>query len=275
MRLRLNLRPLERDCRLPINYQYPVSAWIYKILEAASHDYASQLHNGGYRADSGRHMKLFVFSRLEIARMHPEGRFLIAEDDSPCVLDLASPMLDFIENFVAGLFTNRQMEIGNKYTVARLQVACVEQLPLPDFAELVAASAGSEMPFSALSPLNVSVPRSEPGRPSLYLRPDDPDFSEAIRRNLVHKFTAAYGTKPTDDSLVFSWDTAYIAKRGGYDKISKLIWIKEGDRQRESKIKGFIAPFYLAGSPELMHCAYECGIGGQNSLGFGMIELAR
>ena len=47
-------------------------------------------------------------------------------------------------------------------------------------------------------------------------------------------------------SVTFAWDEAYIAKRGGYDKISKLIAIKEGQADRETKVKGFIARFTSA-----------------------------
>lgn len=270
MRLRLTMRPLERESRIPINYQYPLSAAIYKILAAASPMYATQLHDGGYVSPTGQLMKLFVFSRMEIARMRHEGRILIAEDFSPCAIYLASPMFDFIENFVAGLFERKELVLGNAYTVARFQVETVEQIPAPDFEGLL--DTASELHCLSLSPINIGVQRQ--GRPSLYLDPDHPGFPEAIRQNLLHKFTTAYGAMPHDGQLTFRWDDEYIERRGGYKRISKLIWIKEGEAGHETKVKGFVAPFYLGGDPELIHCAYECGLGDKNSLGFGMIEYA-
>ncbi|MFQ6116059.1 MAG: CRISPR-associated endoribonuclease Cas6, partial [bacterium] len=64
MRIKLSLRPKGKTTQIPINYQYPLSAAIYKILQQASPAYAEFLHDKGYPAPSGRLMKLFTFSRL-------------------------------------------------------------------------------------------------------------------------------------------------------------------------------------------------------------------
>ncbi len=49
---------------LPLNYQYPLSAWIYKVLENGDHDFSKFLHEHGYRHDSNKAFKLFTFSNL-------------------------------------------------------------------------------------------------------------------------------------------------------------------------------------------------------------------
>ena len=51
---------------LPINYQYEQSAAIYKILSGADEAYASWLHDNGFRLESGKTFKLFVYSRFKI-----------------------------------------------------------------------------------------------------------------------------------------------------------------------------------------------------------------
>ena len=52
--------------KLPINYQYEQSAAIYKILSGADEAYASWLHDNGFRLESGKTFKLFVYSRFKI-----------------------------------------------------------------------------------------------------------------------------------------------------------------------------------------------------------------
>ena len=47
---------------LPINYQYPLSAAIYRIISKGDKEYANLLHEKGY----GKGFKLFTFSQLNV-----------------------------------------------------------------------------------------------------------------------------------------------------------------------------------------------------------------
>jgi len=272
MRIKLTLTPLERETLLPINYQYPLSGAIYKVLFNASPEYASWLHNGGYTSPDGRPMKLFVFSRLHIPGVEQRGITLVAKDFVQCTLFVSSPILeDFVGNFVVGLFERQEMAIGNKYAVGRFRVGSVETLPSPQFQGGPEGALSAK--FRCLSPIVVSTMEEYKGKLSVYyLRPGDSRMGEAIRRNLLGKFEIVGRKRPKDESLEFKLDEEYIERRGGPEKTTKLIWIREGDGERETKVKAFIAPFELAGSVELIKIAYECGIGEKNSLGFGMIE---
>jgi len=131
----------------------------------------------------------------------------------------------------------------------------------------------TNMKFNCLSPITVSAKHEHRGKEATYyIRPGDPQLGAAIRKNLAQKFQTIYQQTPDDDQLTFSLDEDYIQRKGGYDRISKLITIKEGE-EAETQIKCFIAPFALQGSIELMRVAYECGIGEKTSQGFGMIEV--
>ncbi len=61
--------------RLPFNYQYELSAVIYKILANADQAFAEWLHDNGFVADK-KIFKLFSFSRLQIPQYHTDGIFL-------------------------------------------------------------------------------------------------------------------------------------------------------------------------------------------------------
>lgn len=52
---------------LPFNYQYYISAWIYKVIGSADKDFADFLHNEGFR-DGNKKFKLFNFSPLNFRK---------------------------------------------------------------------------------------------------------------------------------------------------------------------------------------------------------------
>lgn len=61
--LTLNIDKRLHNSLLPLNYQYECSALIYKILFNANQDYATWLHQNGFKADK-KQFKLFTFSRF-------------------------------------------------------------------------------------------------------------------------------------------------------------------------------------------------------------------
>lgn len=266
MRIKLTIQPIEQKCAIPINYQYPISAAIYQILNNASPEYAEFLHEKGYISPNGKPLKLFTFSRIWCPTIKRIAATLVIKNRSNCYFQIASPMLeDFVQNFVIGLFQQQQIEIGGPAAVGKFIVNQVETLAEPEFT--------SETKFVCLAPIVASAKHEHRGKEtSYYIRPDDPQLGEAIRKNLVQKFQTIYHHAPNDEKLVLIFDENYLQRKGGYDKISKLITIKEGD-EAETQIKCFIAPFTLNGSVELIRAAYDCGIGEKNSLGFGMIEV--
>lgn len=273
MRLELTLIPLEKHCTIPINYQYPLSGAIYRILSNASPEYAEWLHNHGYMTPSGKPIKMFVFSKLDLSKATVNGNTLTCEDSKPCKLRLSSPMIEnFMENFVMGAFAKQEITIANHDTKGRFLIQDIVNLPEPKFQQNLDGSLPT-IKFLCLSPIVVSNYGSKEDEKQIqhYIRPDEPEFPEAIRKNLIQKFITVYKTPPQNQEMSFSWEKTYIQRKGGYNKISKLITICEGD-PCETKVKAFMAPFYLSGSAELIHIAYECGIGEKNSMGFGMIK---
>ncbi len=67
MKFKLLLRCTQPQNTIPLNYQYPLSAAIYKILNRADAAYAQFLHDTGYRkTDSLKSFKLFTFSDLNV-----------------------------------------------------------------------------------------------------------------------------------------------------------------------------------------------------------------
>lgn len=268
IRIKLNLRPIEKNTVVPINYQYPLSAAIYKILSGGSTEYSQWLHNNGYLSPTHKPLKLFVFSKLFVARKNRsiQNNSMKIYNFPMCSLYISSPMLeDFIQNFVVGLFSDQKIEIGGKHSVGRFNIEQVETIPIPDFNETQL--------FTCMSPMTISTAKEDPNdHYEHYIRPSEDNFSEALRKNLIAKYRTIHKKEPSNDNLEFKIDAEYFHRKGGDEGISKLITIKEGAPE-ETQVKAFETPFSLTGSKELKTVAYECGIGQRNSMGFGMVEV--
>jgi len=265
MRIKLLFRVEDRVTRIPINYQYPLSAAIYKILSTSSSEYSDFLHNQGYLGADGKLRKLFTFSRLNIRpRARLERGILVLQRHHSIELIVASPMLkDFIQHFVIGLFQSQRFEIANMKTKGMLHVESVEACAEPDFA--------SVMKFKALSPIVLTATVEMGGElKKHYYRPQEQGLSEAVCQSLIKKYETSTGYLPADTSLHFEVDKDYVARRGGPEKVMTLVKLKEG-RPDQTNVKGFLAPFTMSGSTELIKTAWETGVGDKCTMGFGCV----
>ena len=252
MRVKLTLMATGSKATLPLNYNHAVAALIYRTLGNVSEEFAAMLHDEGFKAER-RSFKLFTFSRLFANRSRVVGDRLMLE--SPLVtLLVSSPVVDFVEHFVSGLFQSDVFNIaGAEFTLAK-----AETIAIPEFSE--------RMAFRALAPITESV-RDEQNRVR-YLGLED-DWSEIVKRNLVRKYIALQGREPSDSRLHWEWDAVYITEQAKRNRRpSVLIEVSEG-----IKVRGWLVPFAVEGSKELIEIGYEAGFGKSNAMGFGMAEV--
>lgn len=273
MRLHLVLRPLSQRCSVTLNYSYYLSTAIYRWIDASSPEYARFLHDQGFHVDGSlKRFKHFCFSQLVVTnRTIAGGRLQIL---SPTVdWYVAMPVEASLQHLVVGMFDKREFFIEREEN--RFVVEQVETLPDPKWER--------RMTFRMLSPLTVSTIHERNGRllPE-YLLPGDKRIGDLLRQNILNKYRSLYGAEPkasfdSDSSMMKDafnciLDEKFIAHRGGHEKISKLITIKQG-REDETKVRGFMCPLTIEGSPALIALAYESGLGEKNSIGFGMLEV--
>ena len=69
MRILLNLQSNTKRKFIPMNYQYYISAWIYKVLKEADSEYATFLHNQGYGKNESHLYKLFFYFNTKLLFM--------------------------------------------------------------------------------------------------------------------------------------------------------------------------------------------------------------
>ena len=236
---------------LPINYNYTLAGVIYRFLAESNPEYASFLHEEGYRAAEKR-LKLFTFSQLMAERRRVTGDTI--HFGSTLMWYVSSPVEQFLSHFADTLLTEGRLSLGQH----QLQIQDVTVPRIPHFR--------SEMYFRCLSPITMSTKRQRDGQEVMhYCLPDDPAFSQLICQNLIRKHEAIHSRVPHDDTLTFTFDQSYIDRRRG--RVTRLIDYKG------IKIRGIMCPFRVTGSPALIQIGYECGFGDKNSAGFGMVEI--
>ena len=256
--LRVNGNVLGR--KLPLNYQYELSAAVYRILSCKDRDFASWLHENGFQTGKGKTFKLFVFSRL-----FPERYRIIPQTNQIELLsDRVEWQIGFLpekstQQFIEAVFQNCVFEVGNRQSAVQFEMCGLQLLPSPDFSET--------MTFDTLSPVSVS-------QKDELLRDCYPQTCEEFKtaswvkermlHNLVDKFEAFNG-RPFEGERFFDFETTTDPK-------SSLVTIKAGTPQ-ETKVRGFMCQLALHCPKELMRIAYECGLGEGNGQGFGCLRV--
>jgi CRISPR-associated endoribonuclease Cas6 len=254
MRIKLTLSSARLNSKIPINYQYELSSWIYKILNEGDPAFAQFLHEKGY-LDEKKRFKLFCFSNLQIAKYSREQDRLVI-NTNPVKLIISFYPIEALEPFVVGLFKNQEFSIGDKISKANFMVNAVEKLKEPEFKQ--------QMSFRLISPIHVI--RKNPFDPTKtdHLDPEHKDFATNLFENLISKYKAYHGAA---DFNVSEFKLNILS-----EPRSKAIHIKQGSRQ-ETILKSYLFDFKIIANPALIRIGYYAGFGKENSQGFGFAEL--
>lgn len=250
----LQLTKNERENILPLNYQYELSSWIYKVLNEGDPVFSKWLHTNGYKSGD-KPFKLFTFSRLFIEKYNIKGdRLAILSSKVKLILSFLPE--EIITPFIIGLFNERHFTLGDSLTKVAFNVTAVEALKAVNF--------NNEMKFTTISPLYVDL-LEQGAKNKRHLSPESENYSMIISSNLKEKYRAYLGKDPNP-----SWGEVEITSLN--TPKPKTITIKSGTPQ-ETQIKGYEYRFTASGSPELLQIGYYGGFGGLNSQGFGCVEL--
>ena len=239
---------------LPLNYQYELSAFIYRAIAQADSEYSHWLHENGFKL-YGRPFKLFTFSNLLIPHYKIDkeyGRIRVECDHIEWLVSFLPETST--EKFISGLFSEQVFQIGDKKSAVQFRIERIELIPSLVFAP--------SMIFKTLSP--VCIPFKEEGkRHPTYLSPETPEAQSIILNNLLNKYHTFY-SKPYEKTFDFKFEVLSRPK-------PKLITIKAGTPE-SSDVRGFLFDFRIEAPTELMQIMHSCGLSEKNSMGFGMVE---
>lgn len=251
-KLKLHIDKQIHGNTLPFNYQYECSAVIYKMLAKSDAVFSQWLHDNGFQADK-KQFKLFTYSRLLIPKFSVQGSYMKIHSDE-LEWNISFIPESSTQQFIQGIFGEQEFELGNRHARIHCRVQQIELTPPPLFTE--------KMQFSLLSPVCLTL--KHPEKTEEYIAPDHPQASALIRQNLLDKHKAWLGTEfPGND---FPFEIKILTKPR-----TALITIK-AETPEESKIRGYMCDFEMIAPVQLMKIMYEGGIGGKNSMGFGMVK---
>ncbi len=258
MRFKIELEVLKHytDSLLPLNYQYELSSWIYKVLNHGDPEFAKWLHSKGY-GDNKKRFKLFTFSNLKVEKykIHADRLIILSPK---VILYISFYPLEAITPFVTGLFNKQEVTIGDKISNVNFIVRSVEKQSEPEFTD--------EMEFRCISPVIISyIDKNKEKKYADYMYPKGEKFNELFRNNLVQKFNVFYKEEMNPDDIDFDLEITSIPK-------SRLTTIKAYTVD-ESKLKGYIFNFKIKAPEKLIRLGYYAGFGEKNSLGFGCVGL--
>ena len=261
VQLLLNCRP---GSVLPFNYQYELSAWIYRTLAQANPEFAAWLHERGYALEGKKAFKLFTFSHFDIQKPFSldKERGALRIDSGRARLVLSFLLDAALEHFVVGLFQSQRFGIGNaQFPATDFEVHTLEILPKPVFSPL--------MRYRALSP--ICLTSEEPGKAhAQYRHPDDEEYLGLLIRNLSGKLLTAtphaFSLQGNEHQLVPP------AFRLLSDPKRKGVTLK-AFTAAETKVIGYTFDFELTAAPILHEVGYYAGFGVENAQGFGCVEV--
>lgn len=253
MRFGLTFTRIGKQKMLPMDYQYYISAWIYKVLHQADADFAEFLHQKGFGNSELKLYKLFCYSRLEFGtpKLWKEKR-LFEISKRQIHLQLSFDVPEVAGNFIKGLFMLQEFYLGDKFNGIDFSVSNVEGIANPNFAPI--------MKYQLLSPWVVSVKKAG-NQHATYLTPHAPDFEELAIKHIAEKFKSTRREEPGDIELKITSPH----KRSGF-------LIKNGTFE-ETRVIGSLFDFQLTATPNVHQMVWNAGISEKSASGFGWVEV--
>ena len=256
MRFQITLLNLGSAASIPINYQYPLSAVLYRIIAKGDREYASFLHQTGY----GKGFKLFTFSQITCPFVVNSDRLHLKS--SELSFKVAFHLPQAMESFVKGLFQSEQIEIADQKSRARFTIKSVESLPQP-----FVTKKDNEIVRVSMRPLSPIVAGLQNDRGNYdFLSPDDNRFTESLVYNWRNKIATCMDDQIAADALLM---IEIVPLRLPFK--SRLITIKSGT-PAETKIRGWMNfELRVTGEKRFVELLLNAGVGVYNGMGCGYV----
>ncbi|MCX6086137.1 MAG: CRISPR-associated endoribonuclease Cas6 [Caldiserica bacterium] len=210
------------------------------------------------------HFKLFTFSQLyakSVERIDVAPREEAEADgrvhyqllmSSPVWFYLSSPSPEFIQALTPRLEQAHDLHL-ERNLVQSVRVSAAYPVTIPTHGLVT-------WRIRTISPITVYQSESKDSNSAHYFAPDDPLFSKIVLDNAVRKYYAWTQEKAPSDGFSISC----------LDHTPHLAVISFKD----TPVHGYTGRFQLTGDARLLSFLYESGLGGKNSHGFGMFDIA-
>jgi CRISPR-associated endoribonuclease Cas6 len=254
MRYKLTLKLVDPLCNiLPVNYQFELGSWFYKLLNNRDSELYNYLVTTGY-IKQDEPFRNFVFSHLMVQDRKIEGDRLIIQSERIALIFSTIPD-NFLIPLAMDIFQDVRFLLGDKISQVSLHVEKVELLPEPEFID--------KMSFRTLSPLHLAV-KIHGRKNELFLSPEHAEYAQFFYENLQRKYKILYGHDYPPQSLPGKFKLRSPVTQKG-------ITLHSGTAG-QIKLIGYQLRFRLQADPALLRSGYYLGFGEKNHLGFGCCE---
>ena len=260
MRFKLTLQSVSPNPVIPINYQYPLSAAIYKVIARADEDYAAFLHESGYGIENSlKNFKHFTFSDITSPFQIKDDRLYLKNNELFLLVSFHLP--EASQHFIKGLFLSQEIDIADKKSKTSFKIISVEALKNPlinkDTEEVIS------IVFKPMSPCVAGLKNSS-GEYD-FLSPKDVRFPLAIQHNWGEKLKTL-GHHMVDEDISVKVNLLKNEPK------SRLIWVK-AFTPAQTKIRGFTNfEIEVTAQRQFIEVIYNSGVGIYNAMGMGCIE---
>jgi CRISPR-associated endoribonuclease Cas6 len=255
MRYKLTLKlvdPLRNI--LPVNYQFELGSWFYKLLNNKDTELYNYLVTTGY-INQDEPFRNFVFSHLMVQDRKIEGDRLTIHSERVALIFSTIPD-EFLIPLMKEAFQEVRFLLGDKISQVSFQVEQVEAQQEPEFTD--------KMTFRTLSPLHLSV-KIHGRKNELFLSPEHPEYAQFFYENLQRKYKILYGHDYPTQSLPGKFKLRSPVTQKGIN-------IQSGT-SGQIKLIGYQLRFRLQADPALIRSGYYLGFGEKNHLGFGCCQM--
>ena len=263
MRIKITFALKRKNQLLPLNYKYPVSSWIYKVLSSADKEFTDQLHEHGYKTERGKRFKLFTFSDFII----PKGKWAIVGDRMKLRADTIRLIITFqlpeqMQNFIVGLFNAQNVVIGDEISKVEMIAQNVEVIN-------VELQEKEKYTLKWLSPIFVAM-KVDGRKHPLFISPADKGYGRIFANNLLEKYQAhclLNGIMPKKISID---DIEFKSLNNNPKSVKQTIKAFE---KGQTEIRAFKYDFELKAPKEIVEIGLNAGFGAENAQGFGCCEV--
>jgi CRISPR-associated endoribonuclease Cas6 len=239
--------------RLPVNYQFELGSWFYRMLNNPDTALYAYLVSAAYVSNE-EPFKYFVFSHLMVPDRTIEGDRLVIGSERIGLVFATIPDESLVK-LVHENFRDARFLLGDRISQVSFHLEKIEQLPEPEFNE--------KMTFKTISPLHIGV--KIPGRKNeVFLSPESSGYAYFFYENLYQKYKLLMGHDHPYDVLAGKFKLRSPVTQKG-------ITMRYG-RSGQIKVVGYQLRFRLQADPVLLRIGWYLGFGEKNHLGFGCCE---
>lgn len=243
---------------IPINYQYPLSAAIYRVLAKGDHEYARFLHETGY----GKGYKFFTFSDLNLRYKRVGDRFILTDPSVSVLVCFHLP--EASQTFVQGLFRSEEIVIADRKSKALFEVQSVVALENP-----VKDIPANQVARIIVRPCSALVAGSKNNQGNYaFFDPDNNRFIQSLIVNWRNKIAACWDDQTAADAVLLMEVEKYPSPFR-----SRLVTIKDTDDRARTQIRGFLNfRLKLTAGQRFLDLVLNAGLGLYSAQGMGCLE---